>query len=198
VILSIALFSLSLAMADTPWWDSPAPGQIQTGLSTGFPWHGVDVAYAPRGEIALTGTIETARFTRFEARAGLLRPWRIGQRWSLVTEASAGGIRQIGHVQRQGPQLEVQLSVSRLGRVQPYLSLHDRELLSVRTQQVETVSDTQYSRVSERLVSRGGAIGLRIPIQSSLCLDLGLHAGSMDGAFAIPSVSLGLDWRPKT
>ena len=198
MILPFALLTLSSAMADTPWWDAPAPGQLQAGLSTGFPWHGVDVAYAPRGETSLTGTIETARFTRFEARAGLLRPWRIGRNWSLVTEASAGGIRQFGHVQRQGPQLEIQLTISHLGRVQPYLSFHDRELLSVRIQQVETASETDFSRVSERLVSRGGGLGLRIPLQSSLCLDLGLHAGSMDGAFAIPSVSIGLDWRSET
>lgn len=198
MILSVVLFTLSSAMADTPWWDSPAPGQIQTGLSTGFPWHGMDVAYAPRGKTALTGTMETARFTRFEARAGLLRPWRVAPNWSMVTGASAGVMRQFGHVQRQGPQLGIEVSVSRLGRVQPYLSLHDRELFSVRSQQVETPSETEYSWVSERLVSRGGAIGLRVPFQSSLCLDLALHAGSMDGAFAIPSVSVGLDWRSKT
>jgi len=192
--LPLLLWGAPVLAADSPWV-SPEPGQVQVGAHSGFPWHGVDATYAPRGLLAVTGELETARFRRTELRLGLQRPWRIGTKWSLSTAASVGGVHQVGGVPRQGPQAGATLSISRLGRVEPYLSLFDRELFALRSVTTQTSSGDDTVWTSTRFSTRGFALGSRIPVRERLCLDLSIRAGSVDDVFAIPSLAAGLTWR---
>jgi len=195
-MISLALLSLvSLAQADESSWSSPAPGQFQIEAYSGFPWHGVKASYAPNSEVAVTGHIETARFRRLEYRLGIQKPWSLSERWSVLTSLSVGGVNQWGAVPRQGAQLGAELTLSRSGRVEPYLSLHDRELFALEAVETQSVDGDETTWSSTQYYSRGGSLGLRVPLRQQLCLDLALQGGFIDSSFAIPSFKLGLSWR---
>ena len=191
------LLGATAALAGSSPWASPAPGEIHLGAHSGFPWHGVHAEYAPRGPVALTGQVRTALFRRTEARIGLQRPWDLSKQWSVLTSISAGGVYQVGGVPRQGPQVAGRLSLSRRGRLEPYLSLHDQELFALESVEIQSGSGEETTRQATRYSSRGGSLGLRIPVQSQWCIDLAITAGPIDSEFAIPSLSAGFNWRPE-
>jgi len=188
---------ISSAFAGAAPWITAAPGQVRVGVHSGFPWHGVDAIYAPRGSVAVTGHVETARFQRTEVRAGLQRPWVLSPKWSVLTAATVGGVHQEGEVSRQGPQMGAVLIVTRMGRVEPFFSLHDRELFALQSVQTLTRIGEETQWTVARHSSRGGTLGMRVPIQTQWCLNMGIQAGSVDSAFAIPSFLLGMSWRSK-
>jgi len=196
ISLAILLWVAS-AFAGADPWVSAAPGQVRVGLHSGFPWHGADVIYAPRGPVAVTGHVETARFQRTEVRAGVQRPWVVSPKWSVLTVATVGGVHQEGEVSRQGPQVGAVFMVTRLGRVEPFFSLHDRELFSLQSVQTLTRVGEETQWTAARYSSRGGSLGMRVPIQTQWCLNVAIQAGSVDSAFAIPSLLLGMSWRSK-
>ena len=189
-------FGTAVALA-APSWTSPEPGQFHLGAHSGFPWNGVSAEYAPRSPLAITGQVTTALFKRTEARIGLQRPWGLSENWSAVTAISAGAVHQIGGVPRQGPQFEGRLAVSRTGRVEPYLSVHSRELWALESVQTQSNRGEETAWTGTRYSSRGGSLGMLIPAHSQWCIDLAISAGSMDSEFSIPSLTVGLDWRPK-
>ena len=115
----------------------------------------------------------------------------------MLAAASLGGVHQVGGVPRQGPQLSAALTLSRAGRVEPYLSLHDRELVALQAVQTLTRLGEETTWTGTRYSSRGASLGMRVPVQPQLCLDLALQAGVVDNTFAIPAVSVGISWRSR-
>ena len=195
MILQAAWLGIATALAGGDSWESPEPGQVHLGVHSGFPWQGIHVEYAPSKAIALTGHVETALFKRTEVRIGAQRSWAFSQKWSAVTHASLGAVHQLGGNPRQGPQLGAMLELSRTGKVEPYFSLHDRELFARKAEQTIRSSGEETTWTTTRYFSRGGTLGLRIPIRNQWCADLAVRAGSMDNEFSIPSLLVGIDWR---
>jgi len=194
-VSALTALLVSSALASDPSWVSAAPGQVNIGVYSGYPWHGVRAVYAPRGPLAAVAQVETARFQRTESRLGLQRPWSISGNWSVVASVAGGWVHQLGEVSRQGPQVAALVSVSRTGRVEPYVSIYNRQLFDLQPVQTVGISGTETVWTQTRFGSRGGSVGVRVPIRSQLCLDLAMQGGNIDAIFAIPSFSAGISWR---
>jgi len=87
------------------------------------------------------------------------------------------------------------LKLSRSGKVEPYFSLRHRELFARKAELTISNSGEETNWTTTRYFSRGGSLGMRIPIRNQWCADLAFRAGSMDNEFSIPSLLVGIDWR---
>ena len=182
------------AVETVPTGDVNPVSTTQWGVYSGYPWHRVEMSRSRNERVSFVAELETALFRRFEARMGARWRWTGLQRWSLSTEFLMGGVNQSGVLDRRGPQVSGKVCLKRLGRLKPYLALHDRELFVLEGARVYTSRGTSHQFRARRLSSRGVSVGLGKSLGANVELELAVSGGTVDSGFAIPALHMGVQW----
>ncbi len=190
----LATFVALMAQAPSATKTVVSPG-LSAQINAGFPWSGVVVKQPLKRQLTVLLEAETALARRWESRLGLQRHWDLGASWRVGLGAGAGWVYQNPSVPRQGVQGFGRASLTYQTRYRPWLALDYRRLTSLREWVIQSAQGTRREWRTTPFTSLLAQLGAVVPLHRSWALGVQFIFGEMDGVFAIPGASLGLQWR---
>ena len=181
--LIVLLFSSTASASDN----------LRYSVETGFPWTGAHVR-SDHNKIAWSAGIESALFKRWEGYAGIETRLLDHAQHQIRLGASAGWVRQVGVLGRQGPQaaLLVEWEWDRKKVLVPRILLIEKAFWA------SSIEDPDYQELEDNislftpLRGRVIQVGFGVAVGKEWLIEPAMRLGPVDGQFAIPAISIAL------
>ena len=170
-----------------------ATGHVRWSVETGFPWTGAHVR-SDHSKIAWSAGAETALFRRWEAYAGIETHLLYHSCHKIRLGSTAGWVRQVGILGRQGPQVSMRLEWEWDGqkRLVPRVLLIEKAFWASSTEEPDYQGLEDSISLLTPLHGRVVHAGLGLSVGEEWILEPAIRLGLVDGQFAIPAISIVL------